>query len=62
MNEESVMHQSKILQFNEHAKQFQEEEVQRMLHEAEWKQKENDARLKVLHYLHSTAVASQRSC
>ncbi len=42
MNEESVMHQSKILQFNECAKQFdeckklfQEEQVQRMLREAQ---------------------------
>ncbi len=56
MNEESVAHQSKILEFNEQAKQFaeckkqfQEEEVQRMLREAQWKQIENNARLKGLH-------------
>ncbi len=46
MNEESVVHQWKILEFNEQAKQFtehkkqsQEEEVQITLREAQWKQK-----------------------
>ncbi len=50
MNKESVAHQLRILQFNEcmNTKQFQEEELQRTLHEAQWKQKENDERLKVL--------------
>ncbi len=46
MNEELVVHQSKILEFNEqskqfaaHKKQFEEDEAQRLLHEVEWKQK-----------------------
>ncbi len=44
MNEESVVHQSKILEFNEQLKQFaarkkqfEEDEAQRLLCEAEWK-------------------------
>ncbi len=55
MNEESVAHQSKILECNEQVKlfaerkkQFQEEEEQRTLREAQWKQKENNVRLKGL--------------
>ncbi len=57
MNEESVAHQSKILEFNEQSKQFiarkkqfEEEETQRLLREAEWTQKENNARLKGLQH------------
>ncbi len=47
MNEVLVMHQSKILQFNECMQQFQIEEMQRTLHEAEWKGREQSERLKV---------------
>ncbi len=62
MNEDLVMHQSKILKFNEqsktfaekarkfpaHEKQFEVDEAQRLLCEAEWKQKENNVWLQEL--------------
>ncbi len=59
MNEEWVVHQSKVLEFNEKSKQFaarqkqfEADEAQRLLHEAEWKQKENAEWLKSAQRLH----------
>ncbi len=58
MNEEQVAHQSKVLEFNEqskvfaaHKKQFEADEVQTVLHEAEWKQKENNEQLRRLQHV-----------
>ncbi len=55
MNEEQIVHQSKILEFNKklkqfaaRKKQFDADEAQRLLHEAEWQQRENIERLKEL--------------
>ncbi len=59
MNEERVVHQSKVLEFNEKLKQFAKrqkqfkvDEAQRLLREVEWKQKENAERLKCVQHLH----------
>ncbi len=53
INEEQVAHQSKILEFNEQSKifearkkQYEADKAQRLLREAEWKQKENTEGLK----------------
>ncbi len=55
MNDERVAHWLKILEFNEkskqfavHQKQFDADEAQRLLREAEWRQKENSEWLKEL--------------
>ncbi len=42
MNEMAITQQSKILQFNERAKEFQLEEVKRKAREAEWAQQLGD--------------------
>ncbi len=65
MNEERVTHRSKILEFNEKSKQFDArqkqfdaDEAQRVLHEAEWQQRENSEWLQVLQ--HSQQLAQQK--
>ncbi len=64
-NEEQVVRQSKILEFNKQVKmfearkkQFQVDKAQRLLREAEWQQRENSERLKGLQ--HSQQLAQQQ--